>query len=707
MSSAVTTSRALGTLAMSESVDDTDDHVASNDTDGHVGTDDDYPHGNVPVLITAQSMQTMPSLYLPEVVNEAREIQHAYGGAAHADIKRDVTVAHLGTLLEGRKAWYFPGHGNALLQGENVLAFVSRGGNLETVSIETLVGTVRPHVVGHGGSLQLIVLTGCCTAKFARALVDCANVPCVVCWETELVDEAGYVFGSSFASALAEDDSPSVAFDKAQTAVTTITEFGRLDTGRRAFVQKYQLADPRDPKVDHKTGRLPAVPPAESGRIAAGVPKLFELKPGDLQEGLFSKRQRFVADMLPGLEAELRQQFLEAPERERQQRQPQLDFERRVVREVIQELSEWGGHNALVPGRTVIFLGLPPGFTPEMVLKKFEPKFVVESDDGFGHGPMRPATEADSVFDHRHTIHMLSNERAVLTFRDKEEAETGCYYKRQELRTRACDPRAFIVSEANVGDEDPVAGDSPSITPLQDSLIEAFRVAAKSASDHEAAFFNDDDNFSFVTASIIAMRQDASELASAIKYAIDGDERPRNGDKEMASDNQIDGIRMLRLDRMRMPIERDEDARRLRGSGAALLAALAHVLDYTGIDLSDGSVGSIAEARLVVRCLMTCTNLRYIDLSRNSLGGPSGGVAVADLIRSHPNLEHLSLRECQLGSFGTGVKFFASPDAFMAIADALHHAPRLASLNLADARGFCVDTPWLALADALRTNSNL
>jgi hypothetical protein len=104
MSSAVTTSRALGTLAMSESVDDTDDHVASNDTDGHVGTDDDYPHGNVPVLITAQSMQTMPSLYLPEVVNEAREIQHAYGGAAHADIKRDVTVAHLGTLLEGRKA---------------------------------------------------------------------------------------------------------------------------------------------------------------------------------------------------------------------------------------------------------------------------------------------------------------------------------------------------------------------------------------------------------------------------------------------------------------------------------------------------------------------------------------------------------------------------------------------------------------------------
>ena len=59
-------------------------------------------------------------------------------------------------------------------------------------------------------------------------------MPCVMCWETVLVDEAGYVFGSSFANAIAAGDAPKTAFAKAQTAVTTITEFRRLDNGRRS-----------------------------------------------------------------------------------------------------------------------------------------------------------------------------------------------------------------------------------------------------------------------------------------------------------------------------------------------------------------------------------------------------------------------------------------------------------------------------------------
>ena len=123
-------------------------------------------------------------------------------------MRRNISVSELGRLLEGRTTWCFPGHGDAMLQSEPVLAFVGVGGAVEAVSIATLVETVRPHVLT--GKLQLIVLTGCCTARLATKLRKQAFVPYVVCWETVLNDEAGRIFGTAFAQAVASNPDPNL-----------------------------------------------------------------------------------------------------------------------------------------------------------------------------------------------------------------------------------------------------------------------------------------------------------------------------------------------------------------------------------------------------------------------------------------------------------------------------------------------------------------
>ena len=136
------------------------------------------------VLITAESqpatLNGQPnSAHLANVGPEATEIQAAFGGAANSEMHRNISVSELGRLLEGRTTWCFPGHGDAKLQSEPVLAFVGAGGAIEVVSIATLVDTVRPHVLT--GKLKLIVLTGCCTARLAAELRGRAGVPYVVC----------------------------------------------------------------------------------------------------------------------------------------------------------------------------------------------------------------------------------------------------------------------------------------------------------------------------------------------------------------------------------------------------------------------------------------------------------------------------------------------------------------------------------------------
>ena len=163
------------------------------------------------VLITAESQSAAPradgfSVHLANVDAEATAIQAAFGGPANAEVQRNISVSELDRLLAGRTTWCFPGHGDAMLQSEPVLAFVGVGGAIEVVSIATLVNTVRPHVLT--GKLKLVVLTGCCTARLAAKLRELAFVPYVVCWETVLNDEAGRIFGTAFAQAVASTPNP-------------------------------------------------------------------------------------------------------------------------------------------------------------------------------------------------------------------------------------------------------------------------------------------------------------------------------------------------------------------------------------------------------------------------------------------------------------------------------------------------------------------
>jgi len=163
------------------------------------------------VFITAESQSAAPradgaQVHLANVDAEATAIQAAFGGAANAEVHRNISVSELGRLLKGRTTWCFPGHGDAMLQSEPVLAFVGVNGAVEAVSIATLVDTVRPHVLT--GKLKLIVLTGCCTARLAAELRERACVPYVVCWETVLEDTAGRIFGTAFAQAVAPNPNP-------------------------------------------------------------------------------------------------------------------------------------------------------------------------------------------------------------------------------------------------------------------------------------------------------------------------------------------------------------------------------------------------------------------------------------------------------------------------------------------------------------------
>ena len=243
-------------------------------------------------LITAESQPATSRHHLPEVDAEADAIQTALGGPAMAEVQRNISVSELGRLLTGRKAWFFPGHGDAQLHGDLVLAFVSTDGELEVVSIDTLVELIRPHVMQ--GKLELIVLTGCCTAGLAAALRERAFVPYVLCWETVLKDEAGKIFGSAFAQAIASE-TYTAAYKQACAAVCALRESGHLDTGHPAQVPKFVLdVDPKDSTLVHPhcpthnppqeagcaacrhAGRLKSYPTqAGRGRVAAGVPKLL------------------------------------------------------------------------------------------------------------------------------------------------------------------------------------------------------------------------------------------------------------------------------------------------------------------------------------------------------------------------------------------------------------------------------------------------
>ena len=227
-------------------------------------------------------------IQLPSVEHEADVIRLAFG--ARAATHSNISVAQLGELLAGKRIWFFSGHGDAVLQGEHVLAFRSPSGGIEAVSINTIAATVRPHVQPHG-LLRCVVLTGCKTARLGEALCEHACVPDVVCWDTLVEDQAALLFSAGFATAAARQHSqldPAAAFLEARAAVGRRTERGLLDNGRESVVQLYELdVDPEnidavhtcssDPP-QHLAGRLRSKSGEDRaqwvvGRLAAGTPR--------------------------------------------------------------------------------------------------------------------------------------------------------------------------------------------------------------------------------------------------------------------------------------------------------------------------------------------------------------------------------------------------------------------------------------------------
>ena len=228
-----------------------------------------------PVLITALPQMEQSAHRLQHVEGEAHAMQENFGGAERAEVLLNISIETFANALGARTTWCFAGHGDALLAGQNVLAFVDpASGGLQAVSIESLVATVLPSVVDE--KLRLVVFTGCCTLSLAMALRERALVPYIVCWETRVEDQAASIFGSAFAGSIAAGKSPSEAFESACAAVRRVTEQGCLDNGISAAVQKYELVDPDD-RVNVRSGRLRNfAPAARKGRVAAGVPRLLQ-----------------------------------------------------------------------------------------------------------------------------------------------------------------------------------------------------------------------------------------------------------------------------------------------------------------------------------------------------------------------------------------------------------------------------------------------
>jgi hypothetical protein len=96
------------------------------------------------VLITDEPQATTDAdgkrsrFHLPGVIAEASEIKAAFGPYGCREAQQDQRWHPPREALTGKQVWFFPGHGDAMLQGDPVLAF-EKDGSLETVSIDTLV----------------------------------------------------------------------------------------------------------------------------------------------------------------------------------------------------------------------------------------------------------------------------------------------------------------------------------------------------------------------------------------------------------------------------------------------------------------------------------------------------------------------------------------------------------------------------------------
>ena len=215
-------------------------------------------------VMRCRVLVTPCALSLSCIANEAAHIERALG--ADCSVRYGLSADELNEALRGCREWIFCGHSNAKFQGDNTLAFDSQG-DISVLPVDTIVGIVKQH----RDTLRCVLINGCNSLFLAHRLVE-VGVPCVICWETMVRDDAAAFFGEAFAIALARGDDHRAAFDSACSAVKSVQQLGNLDNGKRAHVPKFEFADPES--LEFASARTYGRSD-QSGGWAAGIPRLI------------------------------------------------------------------------------------------------------------------------------------------------------------------------------------------------------------------------------------------------------------------------------------------------------------------------------------------------------------------------------------------------------------------------------------------------
>jgi hypothetical protein len=216
-------------------------------------------------------------VHLPNAIDDALAVNRAVdacifgaGSRTAVEADRDASFERLTEAFAPSDAlcpwwgFFFAGHAD----GASGLQFTTADGRREEpmASTDELV-----RVLSVEPPLELIFLNACHSAGIAARLKAETRARCVVCWTTEVVDAAAYLFARAFFQECASQqraDTGAIdwqqAFDAGESAMTSATRRVRVNAHSEPVVRPYfAIADPSDRTM------------LDDGRWAAGVPHLL------------------------------------------------------------------------------------------------------------------------------------------------------------------------------------------------------------------------------------------------------------------------------------------------------------------------------------------------------------------------------------------------------------------------------------------------
>ena len=233
-----------------------------------------FQAGTPQLLIFMCSPRVRP---LPNIVDEALEVSHVcpaaiykHGTAAmlqelldrmptrifmfsgHTDLPYDVHGHHvdtsgLGALMPADTDGQSPAIGPSALP--YTLAFTSPDGDIVMTPPSVVIRMIASHSVTSGGNLEMVFINGCKSEAFGRAL-HAAGVRYVMCWRTQVVDEAARTAITAFFTAASMGSSYEAAFEAARRSLLFETSGHRASfnvvNGMPMRVPKYRIEDPEE-----------------------------------------------------------------------------------------------------------------------------------------------------------------------------------------------------------------------------------------------------------------------------------------------------------------------------------------------------------------------------------------------------------------------------------------------------------------------------